>query len=52
MTAFASYLPDELLLEVLSYVDHWEPLEKQASLARFCAVNRYMPRHLPPRPRS
>jgi hypothetical protein len=46
MTVFANYLPDELLLEVLSYVHRGEPLEKQASLARFCAVNRYVPRHL------
>lgn len=48
MSAYANYLPDELLLEVLAYVDQWETLEKQASLARFCAVNRYVPVLAPP----
>jgi hypothetical protein len=36
-----NYLPDELLLEVLTYLDGWEVRERQTALARFAAVNRY-----------
>lgn len=46
MTTFTNYLPDEILLEVLAYVEAWDTREKQATLARFCAVNRYL--HLSP----
>lgn len=38
--SFANYLPDELLLEILEYVEAWETHERQASLARFCCVSR------------
>lgn len=41
MTTNTSYLPDEILLEVLAYIVAWNTSEKQATLARFCAVNRY-----------
>ncbi|KAF1913553.1 hypothetical protein BDU57DRAFT_314902 [Ampelomyces quisqualis] len=38
---FANYLPDELLLEILEYVQRLPAvLERQSSLARFCGVNR------------
>ncbi|KAF2131960.1 hypothetical protein P153DRAFT_334331 [Dothidotthia symphoricarpi CBS 119687] len=40
MSVYATYLPDELLLEILSYVEGWQVKERQGSLARFCAVNR------------
>jgi hypothetical protein len=36
----STYLPDELLLEVLEHVDTWGILERQTTLARFSAVNR------------
>lgn len=35
-----SYLPDEILLEIISYFDHWNIRQRQATLARCCAVNR------------
>jgi hypothetical protein len=38
--SFATYLPDELLLEILEYIEAWEIHERQSSLARFCCVNR------------
>ena len=38
--SFANYLPDELLLEILEYVEAWETHERQASLAGFCCVSR------------
>jgi hypothetical protein len=37
---YANYLPDELLLEVLEYIDHYPTLKRQSTLARFCGVNR------------
>jgi hypothetical protein len=40
MTTYVNYLPDEILLEVLAYIEAWDTREKQATLARFCAVNR------------
>ena len=42
MTTHVNYLPDEILLEVLAYIEAWDTREKQATLARFCAVNRYV----------
>jgi hypothetical protein len=36
----STYLPDELLLEILGHVDTWGILERQTTLARFSAVNR------------
>lgn len=41
MTAYANYLPDEVLLEVIAYIAAWDARSKQATLAHFCAVNRY-----------
>lgn len=38
---YANYLPDELLLEILSHLESWSRLERQITLARFSAVNRY-----------
>ncbi|KAH4859906.1 hypothetical protein HBI80_096020 [Parastagonospora nodorum] len=38
--SFANYLPDELLLEILEYVEAWETHARQESLARFCCVSR------------
>jgi hypothetical protein len=38
--AFATYLPDELLLEILTYIDQWPTLSRQSTLARFCGVSR------------
>lgn len=35
-----SFLPDELLLEVVAFIEGWEVREKQAALARVAAVNR------------
>ncbi|KAF2856559.1 hypothetical protein T440DRAFT_437347 [Plenodomus tracheiphilus IPT5] len=35
-----NYLPDEILLEIISHIESWKIRERQASLARFCAVNR------------
>jgi hypothetical protein len=40
-TNYANYLPDELLLEILSHFESWGRLERQIALARFSAVNRY-----------
>jgi hypothetical protein len=37
---YASYLPDELLLEILLYIEAWDTLSRQSSLARFVGVNR------------
>jgi hypothetical protein len=37
---YSNYLPDELLLEILEYIEHWEPEQRQPSLARFCSVSR------------
>lgn len=37
---YANYLPDELLLEVLEYIEHWQTQQRQSTLARFCGVNR------------
>jgi hypothetical protein len=37
---YANYLPDELLLDILGFIEQWETNDKQSSLARFCAVNR------------
>ncbi|XP_014551301.1 hypothetical protein COCVIDRAFT_113327 [Bipolaris victoriae FI3] len=37
---YANYLPDELLLEILSHLESWSRLERQITLARFSAVNR------------
>jgi hypothetical protein len=37
---YANYLPDELLLEILEYIEHWETKQRQPSLARFCCVSR------------
>jgi hypothetical protein len=37
------YLPDELLLEVLVFFEKWEKVERQTTLARVAAVNRYIP---------
>jgi hypothetical protein len=41
MPIYANYLPDEILLEVISYIEAWDVRSKQATLAQFCAVNRY-----------
>lgn len=38
--SFANYLPDELLLDILDYIEAWEIHERQVSLARFCCVSR------------
>ncbi|ENI09692.1 hypothetical protein COCC4DRAFT_124867 [Bipolaris maydis ATCC 48331] len=38
--SYANYLPDELLLEILSHLESWSRLERQITLARFSAVNR------------
>lgn len=38
--SFENYLPNELLLEILSHFDSWNIREKQSALARFSAVNR------------
>lgn len=38
--SFANYLPDELLLEILEYIEAWETHDRQSTLARFCCVNR------------
>ena len=38
---YESYLPDELLLEILTHFDRLEVKERQSTLARFAAVNRY-----------
>ncbi|KAI8937579.1 hypothetical protein NX059_005293 [Plenodomus lindquistii] len=37
---FDNYLPDEILLEVVAHFEGWKIRERQATLARFCAVNR------------
>jgi hypothetical protein len=37
---YANYLPDELLLEILEYIEAWEIKQRQPSLARFCSVSR------------
>ncbi|KAH8696848.1 hypothetical protein GQ44DRAFT_666113 [Phaeosphaeriaceae sp. PMI808] len=37
---YSSYLPDELLLEILALIEQWETLERQQTLARFCKINR------------
>jgi hypothetical protein len=36
----SNYLPDELLLEILEYIEHWDTAQRQPSLARFCSVSR------------
>lgn len=41
-TDYANYLPDELLLEILGHFDAWGRVERQITLARFSAVNRYV----------
>lgn len=41
MLTYTNYLPDEILLEVLAYIEAWDTRERQATLTRFCAVNRY-----------
>ena len=38
---YGNYLPDELLLEILGHFEAWGRLERQITLARFSAVNRY-----------
>jgi hypothetical protein len=38
--AFATYLPDELLLEILAYIDQWPTQVRQSTLVRFCGVSR------------
>ncbi|KAJ4983485.1 hypothetical protein SVAN01_11000 [Stagonosporopsis vannaccii] len=40
MTAYANYLPDEILLEVVAYIEAWDIRSKQATLANFSYVNR------------
>ncbi|KAL6712525.1 hypothetical protein ACN47E_000402 [Coniothyrium glycines] len=35
-----NYLPDEILLEVLVFLNGWDVRERQTALARFAAVNR------------
>ncbi|KAF1934319.1 uncharacterized protein M421DRAFT_50857 [Didymella exigua CBS 183.55] len=40
MPTYANYLPDEILLEVITYIEAWDVRSKQATLAHFCAVNR------------
>jgi len=37
---YANYLPDELLLEILSYVPRDK--ENQSVIATFCAISRYV----------
>ena len=37
---YANYLPDELLLEILAYFPRNK--DSQATLAKFCLVNRYV----------
>ncbi|KAF2820015.1 hypothetical protein CC86DRAFT_471667 [Ophiobolus disseminans] len=37
---YANYLPNELLLAVVTFFEHWETNDRQVALARFCAVNR------------
>jgi hypothetical protein len=37
---YATYLPDELLLEILAYIEAWDTFSRQSSLARFVGVNR------------
>jgi hypothetical protein len=39
--SYANYLPNELLLEILAHFESWGELERQTTLARFSAVNRY-----------
>jgi hypothetical protein len=41
MPTHANYLPDEILLEVLAYIEAWDTRPKQSTLATFCTVNRY-----------
>lgn len=38
---YGNFLPDELLLEILSHFEAWGRLQRQITLARFSAVNRY-----------
>ncbi|KAJ8106954.1 hypothetical protein OPT61_g9199 [Boeremia exigua] len=40
MTVYANYLPDEILLEVLAYIEAWDTRSKQTTLANFSYVNR------------
>src|SRR5690242_15457905 len=40
MTGNANYLPDEILLEVLAYIEAWDIRSKQSTLANFSYVNR------------
>lgn len=42
MPTYANYLPDEILLEVIAYMEAWDKRSAQATLAQFCAVNRYV----------
>lgn len=38
---YANYLPDELLLEILEYIQRLPAVhDRQSALARFCGVNR------------
>lgn len=37
---FSNYLPDELLLEILKYIERWDTNDKQDALAQFSAVCR------------
>jgi hypothetical protein len=39
-TTSTTYLPDELLLEILAHFKKWDKVERQTALARFSAVNR------------
>lgn len=37
---YTNYLPDELLLEILNYIPR--DRENQSTIAKFCAVSRYV----------
>lgn len=42
MTVYANYLPDEILLEVVAYIEAWDVRSKQSTLAKFSYVNRFV----------
>lgn len=48
MPTYANYLPDEILLEIIAYIEAWDKLKAQATLAQVCAVNRYSHLFAPP----
>ncbi len=42
MTTHANYLPDEILLEVVAYIEAWDIRSRQTTLANFSYVNRWV----------